>query len=243
MPAPLTEKLIQRQINNWNKFREFLPDPDAPALAPRGPIITISRQTGSGGRQLATTLATRLDMKIHDQSLVEKIARDSNLEKEVIADLDENEISQARLWIKGVLNQRIFLRNQYHMALIKVVSGLAAKGNAIFLGRGANLILGSHATLRIRLVASYQSRLKNILSRTNLSRAEARILLEETDRKRSQFIRQIFREEPGNPESYDLVMNTDRMHPECLVEVAMLALLDQQAGGMRTPAEEKTARA
>ena len=243
MPAPLTEKLIQRQINNWNKIRDFLPEPEASFIPPRGPIITISRQAGSGGRLLANTLAARLDLRVHDQSLVEKIARDSNLEKEFIADLDENEISQARLWIKGVLNQRIFLRNQYHMALIKVVSSLAAQGNAVFLGRGANLILGSNATLRIRLVASYQTRLKNILSRTNLSRPEARILLEETDRKRSQFIRKVFREEPSHPESYDLILNTDRLQPESLVELTLLALLGQQTGGMKVATSEKTAKA
>ncbi len=233
MPMPITEKLIQRQINHWNRFREFLPEPATMENQPIGPIITISRLAGSGGRILASALADRLDLQLHDQSIVEKITRDSKLEAEMIAELDEAEISQARLWVRGVLNQRIFMRDQYHMALVKVITGLAAKGNVIFLGRGANHILGQNASLRIRLVASRPTRLKNIRERTGLSKPEIRAMLEETDRNRSEYIRRVFREEPGKAENYDLILNSDRLDMECQVELVMLVLLAQQAGGIK----------
>lgn len=234
MPIPITEKLIQRQINNWNRFRKFLPEPTAGKPLPRGPILTVSRMAGSGGRILATALAERLGLQLHDQSLVEKIARDRNLEKAMIAELDETEMSQARLWVRGVLNQKIFMRDQYHMALVKVVTGLAAKGNVIFLGRGADLILGQHADLRIRLVASRRTRLQNMARRTGLSRPEVRGLLEETDRKRHEYIRQVFHEEPGKPECYDLILNADRLKLDCQVELVLLALVGKEAGSLQT---------
>lgn len=244
MTNPLTEKLIQRQINNWNRFRQFLPDPKETNTTPQGPHITISRQAGSGGRDLAKALADRLSLEIHDRSLVEKIARDKDLEQAMIAELDESAMNQARLWVRGVLNQKIFMRDQYHMALVKVVTGLAARGGCIFLGRGANHILGENATLRIRLVASLGTRVDKILQRTDLTRAEARGLLEETDRQRSEYIRKVFREEPGKPENYDLVMNADNISLECQVELVLLAMLEQQTGGHETPPAftEKSAR-
>lgn len=232
MPMPITEKLIQRQINNWNRFREFLREPAAEDSKPTGPIITISRLAGSGGRTLAHALADRLGMTVHDQSLVEKIAQDRKLEDAMIAELDESEMNQARLWVRGVLNQKIFMKDQYHMALVKVVTGLAARGNVVFLGRGADLILGTNATLRIRLVASHSTRLERIRQRSGLSKPKARALMEETDRRRHEYIRKVFRCEPGRPEDFDLVLNTDRIRPECQVELVLLALLGQQAGGM-----------
>lgn len=237
MPMPITEKLIQRQINNWNRFREFLPEPSPERKGPAGPIITISRLAGSGGRDLATALADRMGLQLHDRSVVERVARDSNLEQSMIAELDEAEISQARLWVRGVLNQRIFMRDQYHLALVKVVTGLAARGNVVFLGRGAEFILGQNATLRVRLVASRQTRLERIRRRTGLTRPEARALLDKSDRSRQEFVRQVFHEDSERSENYDLVLNTDRVQPECLVELVLLALLGQQTDGLKATAD------
>jgi len=231
MSLPITEKLIQRQINHWNRFREFLKDEQEEGPDQRGPVITISRLSGSGGRTLATSLADRLDITLHDQSLVDKIARDRKLEKAVVSQLDESAISQAELWIKGVLNRRIFMKDEYHTALVCVVTKLAAGGNVIFLGRGANLILVENATLRIRVVASRANRLARIMERTGLSRAEARALLQETDRNRKEFIRKVFKTDPNGPEHFDLVLNSDRMTPECMLETATLALIGAQTGG------------
>ncbi len=231
MSLGITEKLILRQINHWNRFKEFLKDEDEQRPARTGPVITISRMSGSGGRTLATNLADRLGITLQDQSLVDKIARDRNLAKSVVAQLDESAISQAELWVRGVLNQRIFLKDEYHTSLVSIVTKLAAAGNVIFLGRGANLILGHNATLRIRVVASRPTRLARITNRTGLSRAEARALLQETDRNREEFIRKVFKVNPNAPEHFDLVVNSDRIKPEGMLEMVTLALIDTQIGG------------
>ncbi len=231
MSRAITEKLIQRQINNWNRFREFLKDEDEQGPIMNGPVITISRLAGSGGRTLATGLADQLNISLHDQSLVDRIARDRNLERSVVSQLDETAVSQAELWIKGVLNRRIFMKDEYHTSLVNIVTNLAAGGNVLFLGRGAHLILRDMATLRIRVVASWSTRLARIMERTGLSRAEARVLLEETDRNREEFIRQVFKVDPNSPDNYDLMLNSDRMKPECMLETAALTLLGAQTGG------------
>jgi hypothetical protein len=65
MTDRVIEKLIQRQINQWNRWDEVLNASSDPAsLRPR-PIITISRQLGSGGRSLAEALAERLELQVH----------------------------------------------------------------------------------------------------------------------------------------------------------------------------------
>jgi len=231
MSLAITEKLILRQINHWNRFREFLKDEDDRDKAEPGPVLTISRMAGSGGRTLAAGLAEQLGLSLQDQSLVDRIARDRNLESSVVSQLDEKAVGQAELWIKGVLNRRIFMKDEYHTALVKVVTNLAAAGNVVFLGRGAHLILHERATLRLRVVASWSTRLARIMERTGLSRAEARALLEETDRKREDFIRKVFKVEPNAAHNFDLVINSDRMKPECMLETVTLALIGAQTGG------------
>ncbi len=231
VPENITEKLIQRQINHWNRFREFLQDEQDVQPPSPGPVLTVSRMAGAGGRTLAVGLADRLNLTLQDHSLVGEIASDRNLEKSVVAQLDENAISQAELWIKGVLNRRIFMKDEYHTSLVNIVTNLAAAGDVVFLGRGAHLILGDKATLRIRVVASRATRLTRIMKRTGLTRPEARALLDETDRKREDFIRKVFKAEPDHPGNFDLVLNSDRMKPECILETVTLALLGARTGG------------
>jgi cytidylate kinase len=231
MSPNITEILIQRQINHWNRFREFLKDEQEPVLARPGPVVTISRMAGSGGRTLAAGLVANLGLTLQDHSLVGRIARDRNLERSIVSQLDEHAVNQAELWIKGVFKKRIFLKDEYHAALVSVVSKLGAAGDVVFLGRGAHLILGENTTLRIRVVASRSVRLQRIMERTGLSRAEARALMDETDRNREEFIRSVFKVEPDEPGHFDLILNTDRMKPECMLEVVNLALIGARTGG------------
>lgn len=231
MSPNITEMLIQRQINHWNRFREFLRDEEDPAPVQPGPVITVSRQAGSGGRTLATALADRFNLTLQGHSIVERIARDRNLETSVVDQLDEHAINQTELWIKGIFNKRIFMKDEYHKALVTVITRLATGGGVIFLGRGAHLILGEKATLRVRVVADKATRLSRIMDRTGLSRPEARALLTETDRNREEFIHKVFKVDAMDPTSYDLVLNADRIKPECMLEIVSLALLGAHTGG------------
>lgn len=228
MSIPITEKLIQRQINHWNRYREFLVDADENKPSPPGPVITVSRLAGSGGRTLATMIAERLEMDFHDQSMVEKIARDQNLPDHVVEQMDEKSVSSANLWVQGVLKQRFFMKSEYKAALSRIITNLAVDGNALFLGRGANLILGRDATLRIRVIASMPFRLERIRKKTGVGKAETRTILEESDKQREEFIRKVFRTEPGQPKNFDLILNADTISMDGMVELTMLALLDRK---------------
>lgn len=239
MRFPLTEKLIQRQINHWNHLRELLREQPAAAGAGPGPVITISRLAGSGGRTLAAGLAERLGCEVHDHSIVERIARTRRLSPELVALLDEQDIRQSDLWVRGVLENRLFLKEQYREALSETVLGMAAAGNAVIIGRGAGHILGHRATLRVRLVAGSATRVARLQVCTGLGRAEARTLLDETDRRREAYVRKLLGVDPHDAAGYDLVVNTDRLAPIEVVEIVLVALVGatrQQPRQLTAPA-------
>jgi len=224
MSLILTERLIQRQLNHWNRMRAYLRDKEPSPEPRRGPVITISRLAGSGGRLLAQALADKLDLDLHDQSLVTRIAEDKRLKQSLVAQLDERTVSQVHLWVQGVLHRRLFLRDDYHTALVEVITSLAARGSVVFLGRGANLILGDRADLRVRVVASVHTRLERLRERTGLSRAEVRTLVTETDAQRAGFIREVFHVEPDLAENFDLVLNADRLDTDAMLDQVLLAM-------------------
>jgi cytidylate kinase len=58
-----------------------------------------------------------------------------------------------------------------------------------------------------------------------ISRAEARVLLDETDRRREAYIRKLFGVDPHEPSHYDLVINTDRLTAGDVLETVVLAAL------------------
>ncbi|RKZ20086.1 hypothetical protein DRQ50_00445 [bacterium] len=232
----VTERLIQRQLNHWNSLRAVLRRDKLQSEPTRGPVITVSRLAGSGGRRLARQLAERLDLELHDQSLVDRIARDSDLERAVVAQLDEKTVSRVHLWIQGALQQRIFLTDDYHTALVRVVTSLAARGGVVFLGRGANLILGERADLRVRVVASDRNRQERVRARRDLGRAEARVLLDQVDAQREDFVRRVFQTEPCQPRNFDLVLNADRLSTANMADHALLALAHGRRSTIRQSA-------
>ncbi|MFN2371482.1 MAG: AAA family ATPase [Candidatus Krumholzibacteriia bacterium] len=229
MSRVLTERLIQRQLNHWNRLRTLLREQPASAPPRRRPVMTVSRLAASGGRSLATALAQRLDLELHDHSLITTIARDRELEASLVAQLDERTVSQTRLWVQGLLQGRLFLRDDFHQALVRVIGELAARGGVVFLGRGANLVLGERADLRVRVVGSVRRRTERLRERTGLAPEEAHRLLLATDLSRARFVREVFRTEPGSPENYDLVLNSDRLDEETMVDHVLLALSQRLA--------------
>ena len=224
MPVHSIEELIQRQVRQWHLHRELqrTVGEDAPPR-PR-PVITISRELGAGARGLARDLARRLDLQIHGVSLIDRIARDKDIERRFVDALDERSTSQIDLWVKGILNRRLFTRDAYLAALVRAVRMLAVDGGVVIIGRGANIILDGDCDLRLRVVASPGARIERVMSYEGVDRDEAQRMIEESDAARAGFLCEHFRVEVDDPRRYDLVLNTDRLRRERLAEMAMTAL-------------------
>lgn len=236
MRFPVTEKLIQRQINHWSRLRELLREQSAVTCPDPGPILTISRLAAAGGRTLARGLNERLGLTVQDHSIVESIARTRKLNPELVALLDEQDIRQSDLWVRGVLENRLFLKEQYRTALCDTIEEMALEGGVVFLGRGAAQILGKRASLRVRLVAGPATRQERLQEQLHVSRAEARALLDETDRRRTAYVQKLFGVDPNDPSRYDIIVNTDRLAPADVLEVVLLALIGVAHGEPRQAA-------
>ena len=166
-------------------------------------IVTIEREYGSGGGEIAQLLATQLGWKLWDQLLTEEIARLANCPKAVVEDREERTDplyyrlfkSFLRGSYEGSLNaHKLNLVDSESILKIteRVVQHAAKKGNSVIVGRGSQHFLRDRAdTLRVFLYAPREDKVRRLLARGK-SEKEAEQLVDTVDRERADFIQKYF---------------------------------------------------
>ncbi|GAB4316156.1 MAG: cytidylate kinase-like family protein [Candidatus Sumerlaeia bacterium] len=219
MCAVSIEQLIERRIDKWRALE--LPHPGTRPLAPRRPVVTISREFGAGGRQVAEALASRMGLILFDRELIDCVAEQAGISARIVSSLDETSRSDMETWVEGILKARIFDRTEYVHCLLKVMKSLAMRGGCIILGRGANFILQNEpAAYHFRLVAPLDVRVARIAARDGLSHDEALKLVNRVGRERRKFLKDTFpRHNVDDLLSYHMVFNSGRVGIEAIVEI------------------------
>jgi len=120
---------------------------------------------------------------------------------------------------RGQLDDESYLRT-----LTAVISGIAARGNVVILGRGGQAILQHHPeTTHVCIVAGRQQRIETLMKRDALSEQDAERRIKQSDHNRQAFHRRFFKIEAENPCLYDLVIHSGRISQAgaiALIEVA-----------------------
>lgn len=188
------------------------------------PDIVISRDPGSGGSLIGKKLAKKLGWQLFDKNLMLKLSQELNIPVNELSHIDEH----GRNWLMDIL-QAIF--NPDYVSDIRYISHLkqvllhaAKKGNMVIVGRGANLILPHDKCLRVRITASFTTRVNNTYKYEKMAtRKLASLHVERIEKHRNQFIRQYFGVNPHNPWHYDLVISTDHLTLDQAVKIILHA--------------------
>jgi cytidylate kinase len=178
------------------------------------PCITISRQMGSGGVEIAELLANRLAERsqqawmVFDRNLAEMVWKDHNLPAPV-GPFFQEEIPQAvRDTVQEILGIRMTGAQMVEHTATTILR-LSSLGNAIFIGRGANIITSTQkSVLYVRLIAPFAMRVRQIEEQHRLSTQEAVELITTTDESRRRYVMHYFRAEIDDPINYHFVINT-----------------------------------
>jgi len=182
-------------------------------------IITIEREYGCGGGEIAQSVANRLGWKLWDQRLTEEIARLANCPKAVVEAREErNDPLYYRLF-------KSFLRGSYEGSINapklnlvdsetilritrRVVEHAAQSGNCVIVGRGAQQFLKNRPdTLRMFLYAPREDKIRRLLTRGR-SEKEAEELVDTVDRERADFIQKYFNVEWPDRAIYHAMLST-----------------------------------
>ena len=193
------------------------------AHSPHPLVVTVSRTYGSLGRVVAETLAERLGVRCCDREILEGVARRAQVDVELVERLDERVKAIKGDWWRAFVTGKSLSRDAYLGYLVKVVLAISQTGGVI-LGRGANFILRDQQQFRLRVVGSLDVCAGRIAKRKGIDLVEAGRRVTEMNSQRAAFVRDFLRGDASRPEAYDLVVNTDRLSVDTIVEMVMLAM-------------------
>lgn len=185
-------------------------------------VITISRRMGSGARIIGEKLADRLGWSMWDKDLVNAMAEHAHVSQKVVQAFDEHTISEIELFARGLFGEQEMTGFIYPKHLARAVKTIAKLGNAIILGRGANFILPD--ALSIRIDASDERRIHNMMEYEALTSKEAEAKLHESDRDRRDFIARVFGKDRADHAIYDLTIWMDNFTNDDAVEIILAAV-------------------
>ena len=205
------QNLIARHMGLWEAQRQAREQQIAPQTlqrVPLGPYITFSREYGSGGLEISKRVAERLNWQHFDREIIEAIAESAHTHEEMIALFDEHVRNALDTWVHNLLTRETFDDSHYLAHLVRVLSAIAAHGNAVIVGHGANFVLPAENGLRVRVIAPLELRIQNFIRDRGISREEAQHEVQMRDEEQAEFIHHHFHKDHADPFAYDLILNT-----------------------------------
>ncbi|MCL4207394.1 MAG: cytidylate kinase family protein [Pirellulaceae bacterium] len=169
-------------------------------------VITITREFGSGGAELARLLAAALGWNLLDRELLHSAGQVGEIPDAELERLDEQAISMSDLFRLRPPHQK------YLDGLRRVAVEAAERGRVILVGRGARHLLGERSgCLHLRLVAPQAWRAERLARLEGKAPEVALAECMKVDRTRRRFHRCFFGETANDSSHYDLVVNTGRV--------------------------------
>ena len=175
------------------------------------PDITISRDPGSGGKVIAQKIAKKLGWKLLDKEIMVKLSEELGIPEESFAKIDENTRNWFADSFNALFNPSYVSDIRYLNYLKKLLIHSAKDGNVVIVGRGANHIIPPEKSLRVRVTASYKTRVDNTIKHEKRTRADAESWVTHVQNKRNNFIKQYFGQNAYDPANFDLIVNTDQL--------------------------------
>jgi cytidylate kinase len=224
MARPDIGAILERQARAWERKRTLV-EADSKAARERlahlreGPWLSISRQWGSGGLEVAREAGRRLGWEVYDREILAAIAEQTHTREAVLADLEKGAVGPFRDYISQLIVPGDPGRVTYLVELAKLVWGLARKGHVVLVGRGVNWYLDARYGLRVRIVAPLDHRVARLAAAEGTPEADARRKLLQIDHDRKAFVQQAFGRDINDPLGYDLVLNVERLTVEAAARI------------------------
>ena len=176
-------------------------------------IIAISRQFGSGGREIGMLVARRLGIKCYDKELIDMAAEHGDLEYKRLHKVDEKNESP---WYTDVVydgNHNVAKGKPASFVLFDlesaVIKNIARNEDAVIVGRCADYALEEFDNvLTVFIHAKMEARIRRIARIYNLTDAKAKEMIQKTDKQRSSYYNYYTNKKWSDAESYDICLDS-----------------------------------
>ena len=187
-------------------------------------IITISREFGSGGKEIGKRLADKLGYSYYDSEIITLLAKETGMSEEYIKNISEKGVYPYAFQFAKLFAMYGAMQNTQTEILVaqtKILKEIAEKGNVIIVGRGANSILREYNPMNIFVYANMESKIKRCKEKAkqdeNLTDKELEEKIKKFDKNRKEFNDLISNAEWGEKENYDLCINTSNLEIKTII--------------------------
>lgn len=200
-------------------------------------IITIGRQFGSGGYEIAKKLADKLNISFYDKELLKKAAKESGLCEEVFNDFDEKPTSSflyslvmdpysAMSFQAG--NMEMPLNHKVFLAAFDTIKKLANEESCVFVGRCADYALENYDNcINIFIYAPLEQRIERVCERLQLKPDKAKDKIVRADKQRSSYYNYYTTKKWGAVGSYDICIDSSLLGVDGTVDF-IIDLIDRK---------------
>ena len=197
-------------------------------------VVTISRQIGSKGNEIAALLAKKLNHELIDDEKIHALAENCDDEYKDACSAYEMEKFQ------GFFERLSFNRPAYKSLFESLNLELAGKDNVILLGRGVQVVLKDFPGIfHVRVVAPEALRIKQIAAAQNLPEQAASDYVHSQDAQRRALIQSIYKIDLNDFELYDIVINTAYFSVEAAADLIAEGIQKKAKSASRTlPVDE-----
>ncbi|HEY3279662.1 MAG TPA: cytidylate kinase-like family protein [Gemmatimonadales bacterium] len=196
------------------------------------PLVTITRQYGSGGSDIARLVAKALGWTLIDNEFVERVARRAGLPREEVAQLEERApgLLERMARALAVASPDMFITassgqtsagaavhvEQDEATIVKmterVIAEAAAEGRVVLVGRGAQAVLAKREnSLHVYVIASKPWRKQIAVERLGVDPANVDRVLDETDKARDHYVKTYYGRDRHDLTNYDVVVNAETL--------------------------------
>jgi cytidylate kinase len=181
-------------------------------------IITIARQMGSLGNEIAADVAQRLSYTLVDQAKLQEAAEAYGMLKSELEEVHEKRPT--------LVTRYLTMRHRAYLDMIQtIIYQYARADDVVILGRGATVLLSDvPSALHVNMFASFERRVEVVMAREGIARPLAEQIVRENDQDRAGYMRYLFDRDWMDPLLYDVMINTNvvtREHAcELIVEAA-----------------------
>lgn len=218
------DRMVQQQLDKWRTILDkALKQGIEIENFKGGPVITISREPGSGGSEIARRLAKALDMDLIGAQIIQHVADSAKMSRRVIESLDEKEVTFRDTLLSSLFGEYRPWPGEYLQHLTRVIGTIGVFGNVIIVGRGANHVLPQEKAFKVRIIAPLGFRIKYFMDDRGYTKAEAEQYVLKTENNRKAFVRKFFNADVADPKHYDIVINTGGMTLEGATESIITA--------------------
>lgn len=239
-PAPDCAKIVQGTIaaaavineviavitakKGFEWARELNASGESPAPAGEHTIITISRQHGSGGREIGQKVAKQLGIPFYDREIIELAAKNSDIDIRFFENSETKDTGNLLYRLSNDVHLTQPITDKIFLQQVQVIRGLAAKGSCVIVGRCADAILADQAHLLRVFVCADATTRENRVRTVYREPAEN---LDKLEKNRHSYYQHYTGRNFGDAENYDMCLNSGSLGMEECVKTICSAYHDQ----------------